>query len=91
LAVTDESTDGALGLVRLPVRLAASWALRDVGMARVGAWVGPGNLATQALPTAAGFTRERLLRSFLSLNGRRADAVVFSRTTQDLQGSPDTG
>lgn len=65
------------------VRLAVTWALRGAGMARVEAWVEPDNVASQRLMAAAGFTREGVLRSFLSFQGERADAVVFSRTTQD--------
>jgi RimJ/RimL family protein N-acetyltransferase len=64
-------------------RLAVDWALSEVGMARVEAWVEPDNVASQRLLIAAGFTREGVLRSFLSFNERRVDAVVFSRTTQD--------
>ena len=65
------------------VRLAVGWALCDLGMARVEAWVEPGNVASQRLLIAAGFTREGVLRSFLSFNDGRTDALVFSRTTQD--------
>jgi RimJ/RimL family protein N-acetyltransferase len=65
------------------VRLAVTWALSRPDVARVEAWVEPHNLPSQRLLRSAGFTREGVLRSFLSFNGRRADAVVFSRTTQD--------
>ena len=73
------------GLGTRAVRLAVTWALGGAGMARVEAWVEPDNLPSQRLLVAAGFTREGVLRSFLSFSGRRADAVVFSRTTQDTQ------
>lgn len=66
------------------LRLAVGWALSDVGVARVEAWVEPGNVASQRLLVATGFTREGVLRSFLSCNDGRSDAVVFSRTTQDM-------
>jgi ribosomal-protein-alanine N-acetyltransferase len=53
------------------------------GHARVEAWVEPENVASQSLLTAAGFTREGVLRSFLAYPTRRADAVVFSRIAHD--------
>ncbi len=71
------------GLGTRAARLAAGWALQRAGTARIEAWVEPGNLASQRLLVAAGFTREGVLRSFLNLGGRQADAIVFSRTRQD--------
>jgi ribosomal-protein-alanine N-acetyltransferase len=64
-------------------RLAVDWALSELDVARVEAWVEPDNLASQRLLLAAGFRREGILPSSLSFNERRADAIVFSRTTQD--------
>jgi RimJ/RimL family protein N-acetyltransferase len=61
------------------VRLAATWALEQPGIARVEAWVEPGNVASQRVLAAAGFTREGVLRSFLAYADRRVDVVVFSR------------
>jgi [ribosomal protein S5]-alanine N-acetyltransferase len=66
------------GLATRAVRLLADWALQH-GAARVEAWVEPRNVASQRVLTAAGFTREGVLRSFLVIANRRADAVVFSR------------
>lgn len=71
------------GFGKRAVRLAVRWAMSEVGMARVEAWVEPDNIASQRLLVAAGFRREAVLRSFLSFNEKRADAVVFSRTTHD--------
>jgi RimJ/RimL family protein N-acetyltransferase len=68
------------GLATRAVRLLSDWALGDAGLARVEAWVEPENLPSQRVLTAAGFEREGVLRAFLSYAGRRADAVVFSRT-----------
>jgi ribosomal-protein-alanine N-acetyltransferase len=67
------------GVATRAVRLLSTWALRDAGLARVEAWVEPGNLGSQRVLSAAGFAREGVLRSFLVLDGRRADAVVFAR------------
>ena len=68
------------GYATRAVRLLSAWALSEAGMARVEAWVEPRNVASQRVVTAAGFAREGVLRSFLVLGERRADAVVFSRT-----------
>lgn len=65
------------------VRLAVAWALSTAEVARVEAWVEPDNLPSHRLLSSAGFTREGVLRSFLSLKDGRSDAVVFSRTSQD--------
>jgi RimJ/RimL family protein N-acetyltransferase len=51
-----------------------------VGLARVEAWVEPGNSASRRVLITAGFVCEGTLRSFLSFPTRRADALVFSRT-----------
>lgn len=72
------------GLASRAVRLLSSWALKHAGVARVEAWSEPGNVGSQRALASAGFTREGVLRSFLSYEDRRADAIVFSRTTDDI-------
>jgi hypothetical protein len=52
-------------------------------MARVEAWVEPGNETSQRLLSCAGFTREGVLRSFLGFGAARADVVVFARIAED--------
>jgi len=71
------------GLATRAVDLLSQWALAEAGIARVEAWVDPANTASQRVLTRAGFRREGILRSFLSHADRRADAAVFSRTTDD--------
>ena len=61
------------------VRLISDWALRDLSMQRVEAWVEPDNVASQQVLRHAGFDKEGRLRNFLELDGRRTDALVFSR------------
>lgn len=63
--------------------LLSSWALDVAGVARVEAWVEPGNEASRRVLAAAGFQQEGTLRSFLAFQSRRADAVVFSRIRGD--------
>jgi len=72
------------GLASKAVRLLSSWALKCAGVARVEAWSEPGNVGSQRALTSAGFTREGVLRSFLSYTDGRADAIVFSRTSDDI-------
>ena len=59
--------------------LPSDWALPALGVARLEAWVEPDNEPSLRVLAAAGFAREGVLRSFLTLGGRRADAVVLSR------------
>lgn len=61
------------------VRLVADWALRELDILRLEAWVAPDNLASQRVLTAAGFTLEGRLRNFLQLHGRTTDGLVFAR------------
>ncbi|MDP2290050.1 MAG: GNAT family N-acetyltransferase [Actinomycetota bacterium] len=60
-------------------RLLSDWALAEVGLARVEAWVESDNVASQHVLRTAGFECEGTLRSFLAFANRRADAMVFSR------------
>ena len=71
------------GYATRAVRLLSDWALRDVGIKRVEAWVEPGNEASLRVLETVGFEVEGRLRSFLSFPTRRADALVLSRTTTD--------
>jgi [ribosomal protein S5]-alanine N-acetyltransferase len=61
------------------VALLSDWALRTLAIARLEAWVEPENEPSLRVLAAAGFVREGVLRSFLCLGGRRADAVVLAR------------
>jgi [ribosomal protein S5]-alanine N-acetyltransferase len=63
------------------VDLVTRWALQDRGFARVEAWVEPGNDVSISVLRGCGFTEEGRLRSHLALGDRRADALVFSRTS----------
>ena len=72
------------GLAARAVALLSQWALAQAGIARVEAWAEPENVASQRVLATAGFSREGVLRSFLSFAGRRADEVVFSRVADDL-------
>ena len=72
------------GLGSRAVALLAHWAVVDCGLARVEALVLPDNVASQRVLEKAGFRREGLLRSYLVLDTRRADAFVYSLLPSDL-------
>jgi len=71
------------GLATRAVRLAAAWALGPLGAARMEAWVAPENEPSMRTLASAGFHREGVLRSFLSLGHGRSDIVVWSRLPTD--------
>lgn len=74
------------GFGKRAVRRAAGWALDTVGVARLEAWVAPGNIPSQRLLASSGFQLEGRLRRFL--DGGRTDALVFSRVVEDeLRGT----
>ncbi len=65
------------GLATQAVNLMTDWALSRY--VRVEAWVEPHNTASRRTLEKAGFEREGLLRSYLLIGTRRADALVYSR------------
>ncbi|MFD0772452.1 GNAT family N-acetyltransferase [Streptomonospora algeriensis] len=67
------------GVASRAVALLTEWGLREPGLARVEAWVEPGNAASTGVLSRCGFEYEGRLRLFLSFPTRRADAWVFSR------------
>jgi RimJ/RimL family protein N-acetyltransferase len=67
------------GLTSRAVTLATDWALGELGLDRVEAWVEPRNEPSARTLLRAGFQREGRLRSFLLIGSRRADVDVFSR------------
>lgn len=61
-----------------------TWALHDVGFARIELLAAPGNAGSRRVAERIGFTREGVLRS--AANGRgaqRVDLVLYSRITTD--------
>ena len=74
-----EPTARGCGYASRAATLASTWAIGPGGFARVEAWVAPDNHASQRVLAAAGFEPEGRLRSFLVIDGRRSDALVYSR------------
>jgi ribosomal-protein-alanine N-acetyltransferase len=65
------------------VRLLSAWALRELDILRLEAWVAPDNLPSQRVLSRAGFVQEGRLRNFLQLHGRTTDGLVFARIPPD--------
>jgi RimJ/RimL family protein N-acetyltransferase len=70
------------------VGLAARWAFAELGAARVEARTDPGNLPSQRLLAAAGFTREGVERQSRVIKGRRRDMVCWSLLPADVGAAP---
>ena len=65
------------------VRLVSDWALQELDILRLEAWVAPDNVASQRVLDRAGFAHEGRLRNFLQLQGRTTDGLVFARVPPD--------
>jgi RimJ/RimL family protein N-acetyltransferase len=72
------------GLATRALRLLSAWTLRETGIARLQLQTDVENMASQAVATRAGFTREAVLRSYMNNRGTRRDSVMFSLIPGDL-------
>jgi RimJ/RimL family protein N-acetyltransferase len=72
------------GVATTALRLAARWAMRDLGVARVQLTTHVDNPASQRVAERAGFRREGVLRAWEELRGERVDLVMFSLVGSDL-------
>lgn len=72
------------GLATRAVRLISRWALRELGLPRLGLFTEPWNVDSQRVAERAGFQREGVLRSWTEIDGRRRDYVSFSLLPGDL-------
>lgn len=66
------------GAATAAIRLVIPWALGQLALQRLEAWVEPGNGASQQVLHNTGFEQEGCLRNFLTVDGRPTDAFVFS-------------
>ncbi|MDX6300932.1 MAG: [ribosomal protein S5]-alanine N-acetyltransferase [Nocardioidaceae bacterium] len=71
------------GAATAAMNLVVPWAFDVFDLRRLEAWVEPGNLASQRVLRRAGFQEEGRLRNFLTIDGRSADALVFSLIAPD--------
>jgi RimJ/RimL family protein N-acetyltransferase len=72
------------GIGSRAVGLLAEWAVGEAGFARLEAYVIPGNIPSQRVLEKARFRREELLRSYLSYDAQRFDALLYSLLPSDL-------
>lgn len=71
------------GLATRAVRLISRWGFDVLGLARLQVLAEPSNVASQGVAERSGFQREGVLRSYVEIDGRRVDYVVFSRLPGD--------
>jgi RimJ/RimL family protein N-acetyltransferase len=71
------------GIAAAAVRAITPWAFEVLDLARIEIIVDPANPASQHVATAAGYTREGVLRSYQRFKDNRMDAVMFSRLPND--------
>ena len=75
------------GIAAAATRVLSRWGFEELGLARVQLFADSGNGASQRAAERAGFTREGLLRAYVSLRGTRRDYVVFSMLPSDVAAS----
>jgi RimJ/RimL family protein N-acetyltransferase len=72
------------GLATRALRLLSLWAIEELGVPRLQLQTMTDNTASQTVAERAGFTREAVLRRYMSNRGDRCDSVVFSLVPGDL-------
>lgn len=72
------------GIGSRALRLAAAWAITELGLQRVFAEAAVDNAASIRMIEKAGFHREGVLRNHCTTHGRRHDCVMFSLLPRDL-------
>jgi ribosomal-protein-alanine N-acetyltransferase len=73
------------GVATRGMRLLCSYAARELGIERIELWIEPSNLPSQGVAEAVGFRREGLMRSFMPIQGRRRDMLMYSLLPNDLR------
>lgn len=84
LAVSVFPAGRGRGIGSRALRLAAGWALGELGLERVFAEAAVENAASIRAIEKAGFHREGVLRAHCSTHGRRHDCVMFSLLPEDI-------
>jgi RimJ/RimL family protein N-acetyltransferase len=74
------------GMAGPALRMAAVWLLTNTELERVQVTATPDNEAMIRAARAAGFVDEGVLRGYVRVSGRRADAAVLSLLPADLEG-----
>lgn len=73
------------GVATRAVTLVSRWAVHDLGVQRLELMTRVENVASQGVAARAGFTREGLLRSYMTHGCGRIDTVMFSLVPGDLE------
>jgi RimJ/RimL family protein N-acetyltransferase/ADP-ribose pyrophosphatase YjhB (NUDIX family) len=71
------------GLASRAVALLVNYAIEELGLTRVEAYVNPANQRSMRVATRAGLRREGLLRGRETLFGEKHDSVLFARLASD--------
>jgi len=82
------------GVMAAAVRLVRDWAFDDLELERIEITAHRDNIASQRVALAAGFSREGLMRGYLTARGRRTDDVLFGMLPADPRpaaGAPRPG
>jgi ribosomal-protein-alanine N-acetyltransferase len=72
------------GVAQRGLRLLCDYAFGALAVHRVELWIEPENVASLRVAEAVGFTREGLLRSFMSVAGERRDMLMYSLLPTEL-------
>jgi ribosomal-protein-alanine N-acetyltransferase len=72
------------GVAQRGLRLLCDYAFGALAVHRVELWIEPENVASLRVAEAVGFTREGLLRSFMSIAGERRDMLMYSLLPTEL-------
>lgn len=88
LSIWVAPADRGRGLGAGALALAGRWLLGVCGMMRVELFAEPDNQALARAAASAGFVAEGVLRGYVRVRGRRADAAVLSLIRADLDGGP---
>jgi RimJ/RimL family protein N-acetyltransferase len=80
------------GVATRGMRLLCRYAAGELAIERIELWIEPSNIPSQRVAEAVGFRREGLMRSFMPIQGRRRDMLMYSLLPNDLgDGRPGPG
>ena len=71
------------GVMTAAVRLVRDWGFDRLGLERIEITAHHDNIASQRVALGAGFTREGVMRGYLTARGRRTDDVLFAMLPGD--------
>lgn len=77
------------GVATAAVKLISEWAIRRLGVDRIGLLVYVGNDASARVAEKAGYRREGLLRRYADQRGQRRDVIVYSLIADDIAREAD--